>query len=117
MIWIENLIVILLIIGRLYLFHFSGASFFYFPVGSFIFWQADNLKNTKYSFYFHYNKPASKAVGENRLSLHFKKTCHIVKSIYCKVDTETKNRKSQPRCVISGKAKNIEILDGVAVIT
>ncbi len=70
----------------------------------------------KYSFFFHYNKPASKIAGSNRLTIHYKKVCHIVESIECHVPLKTKNRKSQPRCVMSGKAKSLTIENGNAIL-
>jgi len=58
----------------------------------------------KYSFFYHYNKPASKAAGRPQLSIHYRKQCHIVDSIECFVPTKSKIRKSQPHVVITGKA-------------
>lgn len=56
-----------------------------------------------YSFFYHYNKPASKAAGRNILSIHYRKQCHLVHDIVCNVPTKTKTRKTQPRCVMAGK--------------
>lgn len=70
----------------------------------------------KYSFYFHYNKPASVSARANRLSIHYRKQCHVVESIECNVPLRTRNRKSQPRCVMTGKAKSLIIDNGHAII-
>ena len=74
-------------------------------------------KNPKYSFFFHYNKPASVQARSNRLSVHYRKVCHVVESIDCRVPVKTKNRNSQPRCVMTGKAKDLTIVNGIAIIT
>ena len=62
------------------------------------------MKSEKRSFFFHYNKPASQQAGEPRLSLHWKDRCEIVTAIDCRVPVRTRNRKTQPRCVMAGKA-------------
>jgi uncharacterized cupin superfamily protein len=68
-------------------------------------------------FWLHYNKPASLSAGENRLSIHFNDTCHIIKGVDCHVRITSRNRKRQPRCVMAGEAAKIIIRpDGVAVI-
>lgn len=61
-------------------------------------------------FFFHYNKPASLAAKEPRLSVHFKDTCFIVKGVQCNVPCRSKIRKRQPRCVMEGRASHVEIL-------
>lgn len=68
-------------------------------------------KKTKFRFFYHYYKQY------NKMSVHFKKTCHTVDDVVCKgVDTETKWNKTQPMLVIRGFANNITIKDGVAII-
>ncbi len=62
------------------------------------------------SFYFHYNKPASLKAKEPRMSVHFKGQCHIVKFVTCKVPTFTRHKKTQPRCVMAGKATKIALV-------
>ena len=59
------------------------------------------------TFWFHYNKPASKKQGRNVLTVHWNGQCHLVNSLNCNVPVETSNRKQQPRCVIKGKATDI----------
>jgi hypothetical protein len=67
-------------------------------------------------FYFHYNKPASQKAGEPRLSLHFQNACHIVPKIDCRVKINSRNRKSQPHCVMAGEARKITIKKEKALI-
>ncbi len=55
------------------------------------------------SFWFHYNKPQSKKEGRNVLTLHYDKQCHQVYSIDCRVPIKTRDRTSQPRCVLHGR--------------
>jgi len=66
-------------------------------------------KQRPYTFFFHYNKPLSQQRGRNVLSLHFKDTCHFVEGLSCNVPIATRNRKTQPRCVMSGRARSIEL--------
>lgn len=71
----------------------------------------------KRSFFFHYNKPASLAAGEPRLSVHFKGICLIVKGVECMVPVGSRNRRTQPRCVMAGKARGVHVTpDNIAVI-
>ena len=67
-------------------------------------------------FFFHYNKPASKAAGKPVISLHFKKQCVLVSNIVCGVPTKGKIRNKQPCFIMTGKANNISIVDNVALI-
>lgn len=67
-------------------------------------------------FWFHYNKPASKKAGHPKMSVHFKKTCHIVDGVIVSVPTWSSNRKTQPRLVIKGQAKKIQIENNIARI-
>ena len=69
------------------------------------------------AFFFHYNKPASMSAGEPRLSIHYRDQCMIVNGIECRVPVKSRTRKTQPRCVMSGKARSINVRDNVAVIT
>lgn len=74
-------------------------------------------KNKKYTFFYHYNKPASKAAGKNKLTLHWKKKCIIVDKIFCFVDSRTVDRKIQPRCVIKGQAEFCDISNLGDIVT
>jgi hypothetical protein len=67
------------------------------------------------AFFFHYNKPASHAAGEPRLSVHFQGRCLIVNGIECRVPVRTRNRRTQPRCVMAGKAEQITVSEATAV--
>lgn len=64
----------------------------------------------KYRFFYHYFKQKGK------MSVHFKDTCTVVDDIKCNVPCETKWRNSQPRIVMQGFAKSVEIKDGTAII-
>jgi hypothetical protein len=55
------------------------------------------------AFWFHYNKPESLKRRRNVLTVHYQGKCHMVEAIDCQVPIKTKDRKSQPRCVMSGK--------------
>lgn len=63
----------------------------------------------KYSFFYHYNKPASKVAGKNKLTLHWRKQCILVDKIFCNVNTRTMDRKRQPHCVVKGQAEILNI--------
>jgi len=67
-------------------------------------------------FFFHYNKPASRAAGETRLSVHQAGQCHIVKWVDCHVRLRSRNRKTQPHCVMAGRGQ-VSIVADTAVIT
>jgi hypothetical protein len=70
----------------------------------------------KRSFFYHYNKPASLKAGHPILTLHFLGVCHLVNAIQCSVPTHTRNRKTQPRCVVSGKVSSVQIVGGTALV-
>jgi len=69
------------------------------------------------AFWFHYNKPLSLQKKKNMLTVHFNGACHFVEGLDCGVPIKTRNRKSQPRCVMIGKATQITILNEIAVIS
>jgi hypothetical protein len=62
-----------------------------------------------YSFFFYYNKPASKQAGCNKLTIHYRGQCYLVDSIECDVPIQSKDRKAQPHCVMSGKCKTLAV--------
>lgn len=66
-------------------------------------------KNKKYTFFYHYNKPASRAAGKNKLTIHWRGKCILVDKIFCFVESRTVDRKSQPHCVIKGQAEILEL--------
>lgn len=68
------------------------------------------------SFFFHYNKPESQRRGKVTVSVHYKGACHLVDSVVCNVPTQGKSRSRQPRFVMTGKASDLQIKDGVAVL-
>jgi hypothetical protein len=69
------------------------------------------------AFWFHYNKPLSLQRKKNMLTVHFNGACHFVEGLDCRVPIKTRNRKTQPRCVMSGKATLITISNETAIIT
>lgn len=69
------------------------------------------------SFFFHYNKPASLASGTPKLSVHYNRKCMIVDHIVCNVHTYSNHRRTQPRCVIRGKAHQVALSESPRGIT
>lgn len=69
----------------------------------------------KRSFFFHYNKPMSKKLGKTQLTVHYNKQCHLVDGIVLNVPTYSRNRKSQPHCIICGKGE-LEIINNIAYL-
>lgn len=70
------------------------------------------------AFWFHYNKPASRAAKKTQVTIHYKGQCLIVDDLVLKgVDVAGRHRKTQPFWVLVGKAKDITITNGVATIT
>jgi hypothetical protein len=56
------------------------------------------------AFFFHYNKPASRAAGAPVISLHVGGACHLVRNVDCLVPVKGRIRKAQPRWVMTGRA-------------
>lgn len=67
------------------------------------------------TFWVHYNKPASRKAGRNKLTVHFGGMCHIVNGVKIGVPTHSYDRTTQPRCVIKGRANHISIKNGIFV--
>tara|TARA_Y100001973_G_scaffold106033_1_gene181644 strand:+ start:872 stop:1138 length:267 start_codon:yes stop_codon:yes gene_type:complete len=65
-------------------------------------------KKKPFRFWYHYNKPEAQKQRCCVMTLHYGGTCHLIHSISCKVNTESKERLQQPRCVIQGWASHIE---------
>ena len=65
-----------------------------------------------YRFFFHYNKPESKAQGCNVLTVHWDKQCHFVNDIKCFAETETHTQKTQPHCIVRGWAHGVDFVKG-----
>lgn len=74
-------------------------------------------KTRSYSFFFHYNKPASRTKGVPVISIHYRGQCLLVQNIVCSVPTSGKINKRQPFFVMTGKAHNIVVKDNVAYVT
>lgn len=62
-----------------------------------------------WTFYLHYNKPASQAAKRPLMSVHFRDRCHIVDGIQCDRPTYTKHSKRQPRVTMAGKATSVTV--------
>lgn len=68
------------------------------------------MKLKQKTFWFHYNKPASRAQGCNVLTIHWEGACHLANAVSIHVPhIESHTRKSQPHCVIRGKATSVDI--------
>ena len=68
-------------------------------------------------FWYHYNRQASASAGVPTLSLHYRGKCHLVRSLDVRCRTWSRVRTQQPRVVICGDAKQIDIsCDGAATI-
>ena len=65
----------------------------------------------KYSFFFHYNKPASLAAGRNKLTVHWRGECHLVDAIKCDAAIQSVHRKTQPRCILKGIALSVNLIN------
>jgi len=70
----------------------------------------------EYSFFYHYNKPASKARGKPVISIHYRNQCILVSNIVLEVPTRGKINKRQPHFTVTGKAEDITIVDDIAYI-
>jgi len=68
------------------------------------------------SFWFHFNKPASRAAGKPQWTVHYKDQCLIVDDIECHVLVKSRTRKRQPFAVICGKTDGILIKNKKATI-
>ena len=80
--------------------------------------KTQNEKPKTKTFFYHYNKPLSRKCGYDILTVHFNNTCFPVRDIKCHVYTESRHRKTQPYCVIAGRASSVTIDDNeCAIIT
>lgn len=50
------------------------------------------------------------------MSIHFRNSCTVVDDIVCNVPCNTKWKKTQPRLVMEGWARVVEIAHGIAFI-
>lgn len=55
------------------------------------------------TFFFHYNKPASKHVGQPVMSVHYKGQCLLVRDVVCSVPVRSRHRSRQPHVVMAGR--------------
>lgn len=70
-----------------------------------------------YSFFYHFNKPASRQRGIPIISLHYRDKCLLVENLVCNVPTRGRiNKNRQPNFVVTGKANNLVIKDNIAYI-
>jgi len=64
----------------------------------------------KYRFFYHYNK------RQDKITVHFKGVCHIVKDIECLAPNGSKWNNTQPRLVMQGWASSVDIKQNKAYI-
>lgn len=64
-----------------------------------------------WSFFYHYRR----ATGD--MSVHFRGQCIPCRNVECRVPCATHRQKRQPPLVMKGKAHNVSVKDGVAVIS
>ena len=50
------------------------------------------------------------------MSVHYRNQCHVVDNVVCSVPTQGKINRAQPRFVMTGRASELEIVDGVAYL-
>lgn len=59
-------------------------------------------------FFYHYNKPESRALGKNVITIHWEGACHLVNKIKTiGIDVESHDQKRQPRCIMRGHATSV----------
>jgi hypothetical protein len=68
------------------------------------------------SFWFHYNKPASRLAGHPVLTVHHRGQCMLVRGVVCMVPVRSRERRQQPRIVMAGNGV-VTVSDGTAYIT
>lgn len=68
------------------------------------------------TFWYHYNKPASKKAGYPIITVHYGGVCHFVKNVVCNVPTGGKLRKRQPHFVVAGKCSKFNISNGICTM-
>lgn len=64
----------------------------------------------KYRFFYHYRRQ------DGLMSVHFRKKCTPIRDVECRVKSETKRNKEQPRLVIQGFATDIIFENDKAII-
>jgi hypothetical protein len=68
------------------------------------------------AFWFHYNKPASRAAGHPVMTVHHRDACILVRKIVCSVPVCSRERRTQPHVVIAGRGL-VRIAGDTAYIT
>lgn len=64
------------------------------------------------TFWFHYNKVASRKAGRPQITVHYNRICHLVDFIICNVPTHSKINKRQPYFVMKGKCAEFLLTGG-----
>jgi len=64
----------------------------------------------KYRFFFHYRK------STGGMTVHFRNVCYPCINVVCNVPVETKRNKTQPKLVLQGFAKKIDIKENTIEI-
>ena len=59
----------------------------------------------KYRFFYHYHRH-----GEKKMSVHFRGKCTLVDDVVCNLPCESKWNKTQPKLVMRGFCKGVEVL-------
>lgn len=67
-------------------------------------------------FFFHFNKPASRAAGKPVISVHWQGKCHLCDNVDIRVRTFGRIRKRQPYFIMVGRGV-VRVEGGVAYIT
>jgi hypothetical protein len=78
-----------------------------------------NIKSNgarKSVFWFHYNKPASRAAGKPQVSIHYRGSCYVVDNIECDVPIWGHINKRQPYFVMKGKCSSMVIAKNRAIV-
>jgi hypothetical protein len=72
----------------------------------------------KYRYFFHYNKPLSRKLGKQMITLHFKNKCHFLEGdkFICKTECEGKVNPTQPVFVMQGFCEDFIIEDGIGYV-
>jgi len=65
----------------------------------------------RWRFFFHYNKHT------DGITVHFRGRCVPVTHVHCQVRCGSKWNKTQPRLVMQGFAQDVQIVNGVAIIS
>ncbi len=66
------------------------------------------------SFWFHYNKPASRRRGKPTATVHLGGRCVLVDHVIPHVPVRSRARKSQPHWVLAGRYPEVVIEGGTA---